>query len=203
MPESKQLLRAAMRERRRALSVSQQRRAGESLAAVVEKELFFRSARRLAFYLPNDGEIDPSILLDFAHALGKHIYLPVLHPVIDRSLSFVLWRPGERLRSNRFGILEPLLRGGRRSPPWTLDLVFCPLVAFDREGNRLGMGGGFYDRTFNDELVAHRQRPLLIGLAHHFQEVGRLNTDPWDVPLHAVACDRGIVYCKRKNHAQN
>lgn len=201
MPDSKQLLRASMREGRRALSVSQQRRASEHLASVVQRALFFHKSRRLAFYLPNDGEIDPSTLLAAAHALGKHIYLPVLHPVIDRGLSFVRWRPGERLHPNRFGIPEPLLRGERRSPPWTLDLVFCPLVAFDGQGNRLGMGGGFYDRTFSHELVAHRQRPLLVGLAHHFQEVDRLNADPWDVPLHAVACDRGIIYCKRKNHA--
>jgi 5-formyltetrahydrofolate cyclo-ligase len=104
-------------------------------------------------------------------------------------LVFVGWRPGGELRRNRFGIGEP--RGPRL--PWRrLDLVLLPLVAFDAGGGRLGMGGGFYDRTFA-ALRARRgqwQRPALVGLAHGFQRVAALPREAWDVPLAAVATER-------------
>src|SRR5690606_40461575 len=70
----------------------------------------------------------------------------------------------------------------RRSP----DL---PLVAFDARGNRLGMGGGFYDRTFARAPRARTLRPRLVGLAHHFQQVASLPAEPWDIPLDAIATD--------------
>ena len=99
---------------------------------------------------------------------------------------FVRWREGERLLPNRFGIPEPVtLRGS--VAPWRLDLVLTPLVAFDTAGNRLGMGGGYYDRAF---ARRHQQRwprrPVLCGLAHRFQQVDLLPASVWDVPLKRV-----------------
>src|SRR5687767_13746260 len=97
------------------------------------------------------------------------------------------------MRRNRFGIPEPT---GRRCAPQQLDLVLLPLVAFDRRGARLGMGGGFYDRTFAFLRVAGRRKPRLVGLAHHFQEVAQLPREPWDVPLAAIVTERGWVSVK-------
>jgi 5-formyltetrahydrofolate cyclo-ligase len=72
-----------------------------------------------------------------------------------------------------------------------LDVVLLPLVAFDRRGNRLGMGGGFYDRTFAPRGRGRVSAPRLIGLAHGFQQVAELVDQPWDVPLRGVLTDSG------------
>lgn len=182
-----------MREQRRSLSPRQQTQASDALARTLSRQLFFVRARTIAFYLPNDGEIDPTPLLELAVAAGKRAFLPVLDRRQIGHLSFTSWQPGEPLIANRFGIPEPIPGRSRPCRLWRLDLVLMPLVAFDCQGNRLGMGGGFYDRTF--ACNKHRwSRPLLIGLAHHFQQVETLVADPWDVPLHAIATDQRIIF---------
>ena len=95
--------------------------------------------------------------------------------------------PGEPLRRNRFGLAEPAPRAARQRPAWTLDLILLPLVGFDARGGRIGMGGGFYDRS-----LAYRNRyknwhkPTIIGLAHACQQVDQLPLSSWDVRLDAV-----------------
>lgn len=193
MSESKSSLRARLRRRRRALTPAQQRRAAKEMARRVSREPFFLRARRVALYLANDGELDPALLLTRAAAVGKRTCLPVLDPLARRFLYFLPWRPGQPLTPNRYGIPEPRLGRGARLPPWSLDIVFFPLVGFDARGNRLGMGGGFYDRTFDPRRGGGR-RPLLVGLAHDFQQVDALPADPWDVPLDAIATDRRVLH---------
>ena len=87
------------------------------------------------------------------------------------------------MKENRFGIKEPI--DGSPSSAQTLDLILIPLVGFDQRGNRLGMGGGFYDRTLAFKLKTP-QRPNLIGLAHECQRVEHLETDPWDIPMTGI-----------------
>ncbi len=192
---SKQQLRRRLRARRRALSPLARARAARALCAVVARRPEFRRAQRLAFYLPADGEIDPLPLARLARRLGKQLQLPVLRP--GGRLGFVHWRPGAVMRRNRFGIAEPV---GARVLPARLDLVLLPLVAFDATGGRLGMGGGFYDRTFAwmTKAGSARRRPLLVGLAHSFQRVERLPREAWDVPLAAVATERGWLAVRRQ-----
>ena len=191
---SKQQTRARLREQRRKLSTAQQRQAGMAVARQLGTQLFFARARHAAFYLPNDGEIDPAPLMRRARAQDKTIYLPVLHPHRRGELVFMPWEPADPLRKNRYGIPEPRFNPAHSARLWMLDLVCMPLVGFDRQGNRLGMGGGFYDRTFANRASNPRSRPLLVGLAHHFQEVEPLAADDWDVPLHAVATDRKVLF---------
>jgi 5-formyltetrahydrofolate cyclo-ligase len=143
-------------------------------------------ARHVAGYWPADGEIDVLPALTEAHRRGALTYLPRV-PGPDLPLRFRVWRPGVPLRRNRFGIPEPATGPGL-ARACRLDAVLVPLVGFDRRGNRLGMGGGFYDRTF-----AGRHRTLLIGVAFDCQRVLRVPTHWWDVPLAAVVTERGIV----------
>jgi len=185
---AKKSLRSQIRKQRRSLSAREQRIAGQKLAGLLSRQLFFLRARHLAFYLPNDGEIDPVFLLELAVAAGKQVYLPLLHPISHKSMVFVRWRPGDALIPNRYGIPEPRWQPGL--PPWLLDIVFMPLVAFDNRGNRLGMGGGFYDRTFARGFA----KPSLIGMAHHFQHTSSLPAEPWDVPLDAIATDTALTF---------
>lgn len=184
-------LRRELRARRLKLPDTLQRHHGTQIGSLLGSTLPFARARRIAGYLPNDGEIDPLPLLLRAAAMGKECYLPVLHPVRHNSLWFCAWLPGDPLHVNRFGIEEPA-HIKRRSAAWSLDIILLPLVGFDRDGHRLGMGGGFYDRTLAFRR-RHRNGPLLIGLAHSCQEVERIERQRWDVPLDAIVTEREVI----------
>jgi 5-formyltetrahydrofolate cyclo-ligase len=141
--------------------------------------------------------MDPSPLLRLAHSRNKRCFLPVLRPHPGRTLWFLEYRPGDALEKNRFGIPEPRLRNRRIRLPWALDLLLLPLVGFDADCNRVGMGGGFYDRTL--AYLRHRRywrRPLLVGIAHECQREEAIETNPWDVPLDLVATEERI-YVRR------
>ncbi len=130
---------------------------------------------------------------------GKAIYLPVLGRSIgDRTrvkLRFVRWTTSETMHPNRFGIPEPTRRGRHIRPARHLDLILVPLVGFDSACNRIGMGGGYYDRTLA-YLKARRfwRRPRLIGVAHECQRIETIETRPWDVPLDAVVTERRVYF---------
>lgn len=188
---SRPALRRKLRQSRRQLSPAQQRHAARRLYRQLSHHPLFRRARHIALYLPNDGEIDPRLLLRAAQRRGKATYLPVLNPWPRTRMVFQRIEPGERLRRNRFGIFEPVIRTARQRRVWALDLLLMPLVGFDGNGGRLGMGGGFYDRS-----LAYRARrkkshkPTLLGLAHECQRVDRLPLESWDVPLLGTVTDR-------------
>lgn len=189
---SRPALRRQLRQARRQLSAQRQRHAARELYRQLAQHPLFRRSRHIALYLPNDGEIDPRLLMIEAQRRGKATYLPVLNAWPRTRMAFQQILPGERLKPNRFGIAEPVFRTARQRRGWTLDLVLMPLVGFDEQGGRLGMGGGFYDRS-----LAYRNRrnnghkPTLLGLAHECQKVDRLPLASWDVRLQATVTDAG------------
>lgn len=184
---AKTALRKELRRRRRALDSAQQKAAALDLYRQVVTSSLFRFSKRIAFTMAADGEIDPSLLLATAWQRGKECYLPVLSPVGPPRLRFKRWHQGEPLQHNRYGIAEP--RGGRYCPPRVLSLVLMPLVGFDADGNRIGMGKGYYDRTFAFLRNSKAPRPVLLGLAHECQRVEKLQAEAWDLPLDGVVTD--------------
>ncbi|WP_248769344.1 5-formyltetrahydrofolate cyclo-ligase [Pseudomonas sp. MWU12-2345] len=196
-PPSRPQLRRLLRKARRALSASKQRQAARGLYRQLAQHPLFRRARHISLYLPTDGEIDPRLLLREAQRRGKHTYLPVLSAWPRTRMVFQRIRPGEKLQPNRFRILEPRVKLAAQRKVWTLDLVLLPLVGFDVEGGRLGMGGGFYDRSL--AYLARRQswrKPTLLGLAHECQKVAKLNQASWDVPLQGTVTDRAWYFAQ-------
>ncbi|MDR5868638.1 5-formyltetrahydrofolate cyclo-ligase [Halomonas koreensis] len=194
--DARRALRRDLRRRRRQLSARQQREAARRLGRHLRRLPEVQRARHVALYLPNDGEIDPTPLIPWLRARGARVYLPVLRPLSRNALWFVRYHRDTPMTTNRFGIPEPCTRHGahraRRRPAWSLDLILMPLVGFDDAGQRIGMGGGFYDRTLAFTRGAG-PRPRLVGLAHDVQRVERLPVAPWDVPLDAIASDRGVL----------
>jgi len=144
----------------------------------------YQQACHVAAYIAIRGEMDPLPLMQHSRS-GKQFYLPVLR---DQQMRFAPWMPGQPLHSKQFGLLEPDCDPGEWKPATELDLVLVPLVVFDPGCNRVGQGGGYYDRTF-----AHRRdgtgTPLLLGIAHDFQAVQRLQPQSWDVPLDKIATE--------------
>ncbi|MFO8154886.1 MAG: 5-formyltetrahydrofolate cyclo-ligase [Pseudomonadota bacterium] len=185
-------IRREMRLARRALSGPERRQRSEALARQLFRHPLFRNAHRIGFYLANDGEVDLTSLLQRAWACHKQCFLPVIGGPGVRRMRFAAYHPDSPLRPNTFGIPEPDAR--HAVPPWGVDLLLMPLVAFDRCGGRLGMGGGFYDRSL--DYRARRRvwtPPKLVGTAFDFQEHPELPLAPWDVPLDAVATDAAII----------
>ncbi len=186
-------LRTRLRRARRDIDPRRRQAFEQRLAERLARHPLFRNARTLAAYLPVDGEVDPAPLVQRAWSLGKAVYLPVLVPFSENRLWFTRYEPHTVLVYNRFGIPEPEKAHRQRIAATALDLVLAPLVGFDSHGNRLGMGGGFYDRSFAF-LRGRRcwRKPRLVGLAFECQRVARLRGKPWDVPLHGVVTEETL-----------
>ena len=189
-PAERRALRREMRGRRRSLSAADRRAASRALSRRVASTRWFVNGKTIAIYLSNDGEIDLAPLVARAWSMGKRTYLPRL---FGPRLWFLPYHPHSVLTANRFSIPEPAEPAGRRIHPLLLDLVLFPLVAFDELGNRLGMGAGYYDRTF--EAVRRRtawRGPRRVGVAYELQKVPSLPAADWDVRLDAIVTDQAI-----------
>ncbi len=189
MKPNSRSLRQGLRQARRALTPQQQLLASTRVYHSINTGLEFRRAKRIAFYVAGDGEIDPSLLLAAALERGQHCFLPCLHPFRPNRMLFVRYRLGDPLVRHRWGMWQPLMRSQTILSARALDLVFVPLVGFDKDCNRLGMGKGFYDRGFAFRARSGRQRPQLIGLAHECQRVEKLENKPWDVSMDKIVSD--------------
>lgn len=185
-------LRSQIRALRRTLSLYQREQAALKLAQCVAELPIFAASQHIAAYLAIDGEMDPAPLLEQATALNKHIYLPVLTADSQRPMVFAPFQTGMTLKPNRFKILEPDVSPAQWRQGEHLDLVLAPLVAFDVRGNRLGMGGGFYDRTFAFRRETSSPWPYLLGLAYELQKVDALERQPWDIPLNGIATEHAL-----------
>ena len=193
VPIDKADLRRALRAKRQSLSAEDQKLAARALAVNVAGTRLFLVSRRIACYLPNDGEIDTGRVIKHIRRLRKILYLPVLSPLAHDRLWFAEAAPKTKLVSNRFGIPEPAVPARNLVRAQELDLILMPLVGFDDHGNRLGMGGGFYDRSL--EFLRHRTRwrkPQVLGIAYDFQRINGLTPDSWDIPLQGVITDRAV-----------
>ena len=177
MPASqKRSLRQFYRAARRALSDDCQRRHARTVAEEISKRL--ADDATVAAYLARDGEVDLGNLIERCWQRGISVAVPVL---LHREMRFAAYRRAEPVRANRFGIDEPSI------PEFvTPDVVLTPLVAFDGQGRRLGMGGGYYDRYFNATPIAKR-----IGIAHECQRADGLPSAPTDVALTDVVTENG------------
>lgn len=194
-PDFRKEMRKVLRAKRKALTPAQQKSAAQQLVKHLRSHPVFLHNQHIAFYRANDGEMDLHPLMQAATAMGKQCYLPVLHPMKEGQMWFSAYREGDVLVKNRFGMEEPPV-DKKHFPAWALDLVLMPLVGFDRNGNRLGMGGGFYDRTFafTQQKNASRPKvPVLMGIAHSCQEAEALDHQSWDVLLDFVATDREVL----------
>lgn len=197
-PTRRKALRKELRSARRALTPSQQHTASRKLFRQLAQHPLFIRSRHIAFYLANDGEIDPALLFRHARRLGKVCYLPVVSGWPRNSMKFQRIGKHQQWTRNRFGIAEPRARANSQTPPWRLDMVLMPLVGYDRQGNRLGMGGGFYDRTFAYLRRRHTWfAPSLIGLAHECQKMATLPVEPWDIPLDGIVSDAECLMLAR------
>ena len=181
--ETRQQIRKQIRQLRRALSPEQQTHFAQQAAARMMAYAPVVEAKTVAVFLSFDGELDTRPLIEGLWRASKQVYLPVLHPFSAGNLLFLRYFPHSELMLNRLKIYEPRLDVRHVLPLHQLDVLVTPLVAFDEQGQRLGMGGGFYDRT----LQNWREHGLWpVGYAHDCQRVAALAVEEWDIPLPTV-----------------
>ncbi len=185
----KSQIRDQMRSRRRAISPAKQLLAAKKLRFRLLRVPEFIHAKHIALYLPSDGEISPLLLLNTITRKNKHCYLPRIE---GRHMFFARFRRGDKLETNKFGIPEPL-KSAPKHPAQDLDFVCLPLVAFDRQGRRLGRGGGYYDRCFAYSNKRWRRKPFLVGVAHDAQKTALVPHDHWDISLDCIVSDRETI----------
>jgi 5-formyltetrahydrofolate cyclo-ligase len=147
----------------------------------------YRQAKQVALYSSIKGEVDLTTLWKTAPLHGKQCYFPLVNE--DLTLTFLPTTPATPFKTNRFGIAEPDVSRDKALPPEEIDLILMPVVAFDLQCTRLGMGSGSYDRT-----LANKQDTTLFGVAYQFQRIDFINPQPWDVPLDAVITDKAIYW---------
>ena len=174
-------IRASIRAARRSISPEQKTSLGLQACALMLSKLEPLTIKHLAIYLTNDGELDTNPLIQALWQRGINVYLPRLHPFSKGNLLFLAYTQHTPMQRNKLGILEPVLDIRTLIPAEQLDVIITPLVAFDGTGNRMGMGGGYYDRTLVNWEKA--RAPLPIGYAHDCQQVDHLPCEHWDIPL--------------------
>lgn len=178
----RQQLRQQVRHARRQLAPQQQQHAAQQLSLRLQTLPQIQHSQHIAVYVAHDGEIDPQPFIEWLWQQGKSVYLPVLHPFSRGHLLFLHYDANTCMTHNRYQIREPKLDVRHVKPIAELDVICTPLVAFDGSGQRLGMGGGYYDRTLS-QWHQHRQGPYPIGIGHDCQYIPQLPNEAWDVPL--------------------
>ncbi len=191
--DARKALRKALRARRRAVTPEFRAKAARQVARNVDRVFRLRPGLRVAIYASFREELDSTPLIRLARRRGCRIFLPRID-TRTVSMKFVEASLGAHETVNHLGIVEP--KGTKPIAARWLDLVLLPLVGFDAHGMRLGMGGGYYDRTF-----AYRNRhtawhgPRLVGVAYSFQQVSPMARAWHDVPLDAVVTEAGVIRC--------
>jgi 5-formyltetrahydrofolate cyclo-ligase len=187
-------MRAAIRELRRTMPKSQRAAASAKICQSFRELDAFNESNSIAGFLAFDGEADPLGLMLHACTLEKKVFVPI---VVGKAkpLVFAPWTPKTSMRKNRFGIMEPDVPVEEYVDGEALDFVVTPLVAFDSKCDRIGMGGGFYDRTFSFVKAARSsgaRTAALFGFAFEMQRVERVEPQTWDVRLDSVITELKI-----------
>lgn len=192
--DKRKILRAELRARRKALVASDRIAAANGVANSLDQLADFLVDPRIAGYWAIDGELPLHIVVANLARRGQHYCLPRITG--QRQLSFVQWRSGADLEANRYGIPEPVCTGGDLIAPADVDIVLLPLLGFDRQGHRIGYGGGYYDASFAFlHERSEAQRPLLVGVGYAAQQVDAIEPAAWDVHLDYVATETELIDC--------
>jgi 5-formyltetrahydrofolate cyclo-ligase len=186
MNPSRAELRQTYKQRRAALPAEIRGAAIARIVAHLNSARLLLGKTTIAAFMATDTEVDLRAWIRDRWVGHDHILLPRVAD--QRAMTFHTYAAATQLTLNRYGIAEPA--DSTPVAPSAIEAVLVPLVAFDNLGTRLGMGGGYYDRYLPRLNV---QTPV-IGVAYACQESeAPLPRDTWDVPLHAVVTENGVL----------
>lgn len=187
-------MRQALKNRRANIQATQRQQKSILAAKHFKNWLIHRNDQHIACYFSVGDEFPTQPICEQINKAGKTLYLPILDTKKPGHLIFQAYQDHQEMRDNPFGIAEPLPNTSLQIPNTKLDLVITPLVGFDTQGHRIGMGGGYYDRSFSFLLDSNDNgpRPFLLGLAYEVQRVEMIPAQPWDIPLNGILTEQGI-----------
>lgn len=184
--QAQKQIRTSGRNARKALSDDERARASATIADIVTRAPWFQRCKNVACYIGTNYEVDTSAIIARAWRMKKRVFAPVLKN--NLIMEFRELNAESTLESDRMGIYAPI--SGDTISPRELDVVITPLVAFDSSRNRIGMGGGYFDRTFSFlRGREHLFHPKLIGVAFACQRVQQIVPNPWDIRLFSIVSD--------------
>jgi len=182
---TRQDLRRKLQQVRRNLTAEQQQAAAAEVADRLQQRLESLAPQEttVAVYKSFAGELPTSPIIERLWQLGFKTVLPVLHPFAKGHLLFLSYTSETPMTINKYGIEEPELTAPNVVPLSAIQVLLMPLVGFDHKGNRLGMGGGYYDRTLAQWHNGNRPNLSPIGLSYNEQQVESIPVESWDIPL--------------------
>jgi 5-formyltetrahydrofolate cyclo-ligase len=184
-------LRQTLRQKRKKITSSQQKLNAHQLAKQIIQLKEIQSAKNIAVYLSNDGEIDLQEVVSLLWQANKNCYLPVLNKENKGHLLFLAYTKQQQLVKNCFNILEPAYQQEKSKIAKQMDVILMPLVGFDKDCKRIGMGGGYYDRSLS--FISHKTvKPVLIGVAHSIQQVEKIPIEKWDIGLNKIVTEKQV-----------
>lgn len=186
-------IREYYRQRRRLISPTEKINSSQALAQFFIDNFDYHK-KNIAVYLANDNELDVQFLVEILWKKESHVFLPVIN-LTTQHLQFAAYSSSTMMKENQYGISEP--ESHLFIPPENLDIVLMPLVAFDKTGTRLGMGKGYYDKSFAFCREA-QAKPVLIGVAYSCQYCDKLPVDDWDVPLASILTEKKLIMLNEK-----
>ncbi len=192
LDNQKQHIRRKLRQIRKQIPASVAQDAARTLCLHVTQHQQYQEAAQIACFCSNDFELDTSPLIEQILQHKTICYLPKLKPVAPNRLWFMPYKENTSLKPNQFNIPEVDLPVNYAIRLSKLDIILMPLVAFDNQGNRLGMGGGYYDATLA-HLKHSASRPLLYGIAYEEQKINELPVENWDFPLDGIFTQNGFT----------
>ncbi len=194
LANAKNALRRPLKLKRQAMHPFKRLRAAASARRTLRNFPVLQRAQRIGSYLDVNGEFPMSGINDLLLHQQKAVFFPTISDFQNGQMHFVPWTKNSRLKANKFKIPEvfPITT---KQHSQALDLILVPLLGFDNAGNRLGMGGGFYDRYLASYRVS--KKPFILGIAYDMQRLAKLETDPWDHPLDAILTETGIQRFRR------
>ena len=180
-------LREYLKLKRKHLSRKESEDMSHAIYQRITRSKWIREYSNIGIYYPVNGEVNTLQLINFMWSTGQQVFLPIID---KKNLLFGKINVESKLKKNRFGIPEPSIKKSAQMSANLLDMIFVPLVGFDSNGFRIGMGSGYYDLTFEKRLsIKDAKDPFLVGLAYEFQKQEYLNLQPWDVPLDMVVTE--------------
>lgn len=180
-------IRTKIKQQRRALDNNELQLAATALLSNCKP--YLSNVRTVAGYQAMLGEIPLNPIFDYCHQQAITTLLPIMR---GKSLMFAPFDATTTFSTKQYGIQEPNVDESDWLTPNQLELVLVPLVAFDKTCNRIGMGGGFYDRSFEFRKSATAP-PILMGVAHALQAVDDAYAQSWDVALDFIATDVQVI----------
>ncbi|PLA75467.1 5-formyltetrahydrofolate cyclo-ligase [Hydrogenovibrio sp. SC-1] len=182
------------RQKRNALTAEQQYQHANKAMRWLMRSRWTQRPKKIALFLAQDGELPTELLFRALWQRHHRTYLPVLQSHRGRSMAFAEVTVATHYQLNQFGILEPKVPHHQHLTGNQLDIVLMPLTCFDHQGNRIGMGGGYYDRTFafKRRAGAPSNKPKLIGWAHQCQQIDQIQPNAWDIPLDGLITENHL-----------